>query len=81
MARSSGSNTIRVEVRRSIIKLDLHPDSSKRLDEMRLIRQHKSWILRIEYRFRNGIEDAIPDTAIEHSNDTPDARLGAMLAA
>ena len=69
------------EIGHPIIELDLHPDRPKRLDEMRLIRKHQARMMGIENHFRNRVEDAIPDTAIEHSDDAPHASLGAVLAA
>lgn len=64
---------------RPIIKLDLHPNRSKRLDKVRLTRKHQSGMIGIKDGFGNGIEDVIPNTPVQHANDTPNSRFGAVL--
>ena len=70
-----------LEIGHPIIELNLHPDRSKRLDEVRLFWKYQARMIGVENRFGNGIEDAIPDLAGEQSNDAPGSGLGAVLAA
>ena len=70
-----------LKVGHPIVELDLNPDRPERFDDMRLIRMHQAGMVGVEDRFWNGIEDVIPNTAVEHANDTPYASLCAVLPA
>jgi len=64
-----------------IIKVDLHSHGPERLDEMRLIRKHQAWMIRIEDLLGDGIEHPVAEAAFEHPDYPPHASFGAMLLA
>jgi hypothetical protein len=52
-----------------VVELDLPSHRPGRLDKMRLVREHQSWIPRIEDPLGERIEHPVGPPAIERPND------------
>lgn len=71
---------LQLRLRHVIVEFNLHAYRPKRLDMMQLFRLDRTRLFRGKHGCHARLLDHIAQPALEHANDTSDARLGAMRA-
>jgi len=64
-----------------MVEIDLHSHGPERLDEMGLLGQHEAGLARLKDDLGGRVEHLVSQSAVEHPDDGPHARLGAVLPA